>query len=282
MKAVPTSRAQRLKARRSRARRSIAVSAVSTVVVLGAIAAVVVLSPGWHDIRTTFFSWSFFHGSLGGLFSAFWLDVRIFLIVEAIVLALGLLIALVRTLRAPVLFPLRLVAIAYVDLLRGVPLLILLYLIGFGVPALRFSWLPTDYTVLGGAALALCYSAYVSEVFRAGIESVHPSQPAAGLALGLTRTQVLRDVVLPQAVRRVVPPLLNDFIGLQKDTALVGVLGAVEAFNQSQIDVDATFNFTPYLVAAFLFVAITIPLARFTDWLILRDRRRRQAVGVMA
>ena len=126
----------------------------------------------------------------------------------------------------------------------------------------------------------LVYTAYVSEVYRAGIESVHPSQEAAARSLGLSRWQAMRHVILPQAVRRVIPPLLNDFIGLQKDTALVGVLGAIEAFNQSQIDVDATFNFTPYLVAAFLFVAITIPLARFTDWLILRDRRRRQAVGM--
>ena len=281
MKAVPTSRAQRLKARRSRARRSIAVSAVSTVVVLGAIAAVVVLSPGWHDIRTTFFSWSFFHGSLSGLFSAFWLDVRIFLIVEAIVLALGLLIALVRTLRAPVLFPLRLVAIAYVDLLRGVPLLILLYLIGFGVPALRFSWLPTDYTVLGGAALALCYSAYVSEVFRAGIESVHPSQPAAGLALGLTRTQVLRDVVLPQAVRRVVPPLLNDFIGLSKDVALVSVLGPQELVRAAQIQSDLTFNYTQYVAAAAIYLIVTIPLIRVVDHLRARGLRRQNSLVLM-
>ena len=281
MKAVPTSRAQSLTARRSRARRSIAVSAVSTVVVLGAIAAVVVLSPGWHDIRTTFFSWSFFHGSLGGLFSAFWLDVRIFLIVEAIVLALGLLIALVRTLRAPVLFPLRLVAIAYVDLLRGVPLLILLYLIGFGVPALRFSWLPTDYTVLGGAALALCYSAYVSEVFRAGIESVHPSQPAAGLALGLTRTQVLRDVVLPQAVRRVVPPLLNDFIGLSKDVALVSVLGPQELVRAAQIQSDLTFNYTQYVAAAAIYLIVTIPLIRVVDHLRARGLRRQNSLVLM-
>ena len=125
----------------------------------------------------------------------------------------------------------------------------------------------------------LVYTAYVSEVYRAGIESVHPSQEAAARSLGLTRGQALRFVILPQAVRRVIPPLLNDFIGLQKDTALVGMLGAIEAFQQSQIDANATFNYTPYVAAALLFVAITIPLARFTDWLIVRDRRRRQAAG---
>src|SRR5207237_10373120 len=116
-----------------------------------------------------------------------------------------------------------------------------------------------------------------AEFYRAGSESWHPSQEAAARSLGLSRGQALRFVILPQAVRRVVPPLLNDFIGLQKDTALVGILGAIEAFNQSQIDTNATFNYTPYLAAAVLFVAITIPLARFTDFLILRDRLRRQA-----
>ena len=134
----------------------------------------------------------------------------------------------------------------------------------------------------GIVSLVLVYSAYVSEVYRAGIDSIHPSQEAAARSLGLSRGQTLRRVILPQAVRRVIPPLLNDFIGLQKDTALVGFLGVVEAFNQSQIDAAATFNYTSYLAAAVLFVAITIPLARFTDWLVLRDRRRRQASGVAA
>ena len=155
-------------------------------------------------------------------------------------------------------------------------------LLGFGAPALQLKGVPLSTTFWGIVSLVLVYTAYVSEVYRAGIESVHPSQEAAARSLGLTRGQGLRYVILPQAVRRVIPPLLNDFIGLQKDTALVGFLGAVEAFNQSQIDAAATFNYTPYLAAALLFVAITIPLARFTDWLILRDRRRRQTAGVAA
>jgi polar amino acid transport system permease protein len=177
---------------------------------------------------------------------------------------------------------LRLIAIAYADFFRGVPTILVIALLGFGAPALQLKGVPTSVTVWGIVALVLVYTAYVSEVYRAGIESVHPSQEAAARSLGLTRAQGLRHVILPQAVRRVIPPLLNDFIGLQKDTALVGFLGAIEAFNQAQIDVAATFNYTPYLAAATLFVAITIPLARFTDWLILRDRRRRQAAGIAA
>jgi polar amino acid transport system permease protein len=278
---VPTSRAERQAARRARARRSIAVSATSTVVVLGAVATALVLSPGWHVIRTTFFSWHYFHVGLSPLFSAFWLDVRMFLIIEVIVLALGLLIALVRTLTAPVLYPLRLVAVAYVDLLRGIPLLILLYLIGFGVPALGFSFLPSSYTVLGAAALALSYSAYVSEVFRAGIESVHPSQPAAALALGLTRAQTLRDVVVPQAVRRVTPPLLNDFIGLTKDVALVSVLGPQEIVRVAQIQSDLNFNYTPYVAAAAIYLLITLPLIRIVDHMRARGLRRENALVLM-
>jgi len=151
-----------------------------------------------------------------------------------------------------------------------------------GAPGLGLKNVPTSTTFWGIVSLVLVYSAYVSEVYRAGIDSVHPSQEAAARSLGLTRGQTLRKVILPQAVRRVIPPLLNDFIGLQKDTALVGTLGAIEAFQQASIDSAATFHYTPYLAAAVLFVAITIPLARFTDWLIARDRRRRQAQGMHA
>jgi polar amino acid transport system permease protein len=277
--AIPTSRAERQQARRRRARRAIAVSASSTVVVLAAFAAAIVLSPGWHTVRDTFFSWHAFRDVLPSLPSAFWLDARMFLDVEAVVLVLGLLIALVRTVRVPVLFPLRLVSAAFVDVLRGVPLLILLYLVGFGVPALGFSFLPTDETVLGGVALALCYSAYVSEVFRAGIESVHPSQPAAALALGLTRTQALRHVVVPQAVRRVVPPLLNDFISLTKDVALVSILGPQEIARVSQINADANFNYTPFVAAAVIYLCMTLPLIRVVDH--LRHRALQRQTGVV-
>jgi polar amino acid transport system permease protein len=196
------------------------------------------------------------------------------------VFALGL--AILRSLPGPVFFPIRAIAIVYTDLFRGIPTILVITLLGLGAPALGLSWVPKSTTFWGIVALVLVYTAYVSEVYRAGIESVHPSQEAAARSLGLSRGKTLRFVIVPQAVRRVVPPLLNDFIGLQKDTALVGILGAVEAFQQSQIDQAASFNFTSGVAAAILFLAITVPLTRLTDWLIARDRRRRQAGGVMA
>ena len=193
------------------------------------------------------------------------------------ILVLALAIAVVRSLPGPVFFPLRMLAIAYADFFRGVPTILVIYILGFGAPALGLSGVPTSTIFWGIVSLVLVYSAYVSEVYRAGIDSVHPSQEAAARSLGLSRGQALRHVILPQAVRRVMPPLLNDFIGLQKDSALVALLGTVEAFRQSQINVAATFNYTPYVATALLFVALTIPLARLTDWLVARDRRRQQA-----
>src|SRR6185436_17488017 len=207
---------------------------------------------------------------------------KIFFIAEGFILVFALLLAVIRSLPGPAALPLRILGIAYADFFRGVPTILVIALLGFGAPALQLTGVPTSTTFWGIVALVLIYSAYVSEVYRAGIDSIHPSQEAAARSLGLTRWQTLRRVILPQAVRRVIPPLLNDFIGLQKDTALVGTLGAIEAFQQSQIDTNATFNFTAYLAAAVLFVAVTIPLARFTDWLVARDRRRRQAGGLVA
>jgi polar amino acid transport system permease protein len=207
--------------------------------------------------------------------------VKIFCISEVFILVLALLLAVVRSMPGPVFFPLRALAIVYADFFRGVPTILVITLLGFGAPALALNGVPTSTTFWGIVALVLVYTAYVSEVYRAGIESVHPSQARAARSLGLSLGQSLRYVILPQAVRRVIPPLLNDFIGLQKDTALVGVLGSIEAFKQTQIDQAATFNFTSGLAAAVLFVAATIPLARFTDWLVARDRRR-QFAGVAA
>jgi len=203
--------------------------------------------------------------------------VKIFLIAEVFILVFALFLAVLRSLPGPVFFPLRALAIVYADLFRGIPTILVIYILGFGAPALGLAGIPTSTIFWGIVSLVLVYSAYVSEVYRAGIESVHPSQEAAARSLGLTRGQALHFVILPQAVRRVIPPLLNDFIGLQKDSALVALLGTVEAFRQSQINVAATFNYTPYLATALLFVAITIPLARFTDWLVARDRRRQLA-----
>ena len=202
---------------------------------------------------------------------------KIFLIAEVFILVFALVLAVLRSLPGPVFFPLRALAIVYADLFRGIPTILVIYILGFGAPALGLAGIPTSTIFWGIVSLVLVYSAYVSEVYRAGIESVHPSQEAAARSLGLTRGQALHFVILPQAVRRVIPPLLNDFIGLQKDSALVALLGTVEAFRQSQINVAATFNYTPYLATALLFVAMTIPLARFTDWLVARDRRRQLA-----
>jgi polar amino acid transport system permease protein len=262
--------------------RGVAIALASTVVFFVLVGIAVTHAPGWPEVRRTFFDWGEFRASFPEIARAFELNVKIFSISEVFILAFALLLAVIRSLPGPVFFPLRALAIVYADFFRGVPTILVIAILGFGAPALALKGVPTSTTFWGIAALVLVYSAYVSEVYRAGIESVHPSQEAAARSLGLSRGQALRFVILPQAVRRVIPPLLNDFIGLQKDTALVGVLGAIEAFNQSQIDTSATFNYTPYLAAAVLFVAITIPLARFTDWLILRDRRRRQSVGAIA
>ena len=266
MAAVPTDRrAAREAARRSRARRGTAISAVSTLVVLGGLALLVTTSKGWPNVKETFFSWEAFKTSFPDVLDGFWLDVRMFLVVEVVVLILGLAVALARTGRAPALFPIRLLAAVYTDVFRGVPTILVVYLIGFGIPALELSGLPSDPVVLGGLALALSYGAYVSEVYRAGIDSVHPSQRAGALAVGLTNAQSLRFVVLPQAVRRVAPPLLNDFISLQKDVALVSILGPLEAFRVAQISASSDFNYTPLVAAAVLYLCVTVPLARIVD-----------------
>jgi polar amino acid transport system permease protein len=252
-------------ARRRRARRGQAVAAASTAVVFGALAAWVLTSPGWPAVRETFFSWTVFRDSFPEVAEGFWLDVKLFMIVEACVLVLGLLIALLRTSRAPALFPLRMISTVFVDLFRGIPTILLVYLIGFGIPALQLTGLPTDPVVLGGIALTLSYSAYVAEVYRAGIRSVHRGQRDAALAVGLTDAQAMRHVILPQAVRRVAPPLLNDFVALQKDVALVSILGPQEAFRIAQIIQGENFNYTPLIAAAMLYLLITVPLARVVD-----------------
>jgi polar amino acid transport system permease protein len=258
-------RAARAAAKRRRARRGQAIAAVSTVVVLGGLVALVLTSPGWPNVRDTFFSWSAFKDSFPDVLSAFWLDIKMFCVIEVAVLIVGLVIALVRTSQVAALFPVRLLAAVFVDVFRGVPVILLVYLVGFGIPALELSGLPSDPIVLGGIALTLSYSAYVAEVYRSGIASIHRGQRDAALAIGLTEGQALRHVILPQAVRRVGPPLLNDFIALQKDVALVSILGVVEAFRQAQIISSSTFNYTALMGAALLYLCVTIPLARILD-----------------
>jgi polar amino acid transport system permease protein len=250
---------------------------VSTAVFVGVIALVVVNSTGWDDVKQAFFDRQEFAEAFPDILAAFWTNVKIFLAAEVLILVLALGIAVLRSLPGPVFFPLRAFAVVYVDLFRSVPTILVIYILGFGVPALQLPGVPIDPLFWGVVSLVLVYSAYVAEVYRAGIESVHPSQSAAARSLGLSHLQSLRFVVVPQAVRRVIPPLLNDFIGLTKDTALVGLLGVVEAFRQSQIEVAASFNYTPYIATALIFIVLTVPMARFTDWLVARDKRRQQA-----
>jgi polar amino acid transport system permease protein len=263
--------------RRRAAVRSAAIAAVSTLVVAVVVAVVVTGSPGWPRVRETFFSWSQARLVFPAVLRGFWMNVRIFLVASVLVLVLGLLIAVLRTLRGPVFFPVRLLAAAYTDVFRGLPLILVILLLGFGVPALRLTGVPDTPVVWGAAALVLTYGAYVAEVIRAGIESVHPSQVAAARSLGLSHAGSLRYVVLPQALRRVVPPLLNDAASLQKDSGLVSILGVIDAVRAAQIETAVSFNYTPYLVAAALFLLLTIPMVRITDHLSLRALRRQSA-----
>ncbi|HEY3207720.1 MAG TPA: amino acid ABC transporter permease [Gaiellaceae bacterium] len=257
--------------------RGAVIALASTVVVFGLVAFAIVNSAGWDDVRRAFFNGEIFRESFPEIARQFLVNVRIFLTAEALILVVALGIAVLRSLPGPVLFPFRALAVLYTDLFRGIPTILVIYILGFGAPTLNLAHVPKSAMFWGITALVLVYSAYVAEVYRAGIESVHPSQEAAARSLGLSRAKALRFVILPQAVRRVVPPLLNDFIGLQKDSALVALIGPIEAFRQAQIDSAATFNYTPYVATALLFVSLTIPMARFTDWLIARDRRRQSA-----
>jgi polar amino acid transport system permease protein len=252
---------------------------VSTVVVFSLLTLVVVNAPGWDKVQREFFNAENFQRSAPGIIAKFAVNVRLFLIAEVLILVWGLVIAVLRSLPGPVFLPIRIIATIYVDVFRAVPGVLVIFLLGFGIPGLAIPGVPNDPFLWAVVALTLLYSAYVSEVYRAGIESIHPSQTAAARSLGLSQFQALRYVVVPQAVRRVIPPLLNDFIGLQKDTVLVSFVGVVEIFRQSQIRQQASFNYTPYIVTALVFVVLTIPLARLTDWLVARERRRGAGGG---
>ena len=254
--------------------RSSLIAFVSTVVFFGVLTWIVVNSPGWPRFQASFLNAEVFADSLPDLAAAFVVNAQLFLAAEALVLVFGLVLAILRGLPGPVFFPVRVLATIYADVFRALPGLLVIFVLGFGIPALGIVDPKTPPIVYGIAALTLVYTAYVSEVYRAGIESVHPSQEAAARSLGLSRFQSLRHVIVPQAVRRVIPPLLNDFIGLQKDTVLVSSIGIVEIFRQAQIKQAASFNFTPYLAVALIFIVVTIPLAQFTDWLVARDRRK--------
>jgi polar amino acid transport system permease protein len=280
-----------LAARRSRllgdsGRRGVVLSTASTVVVLGVLVAIFLLAPGSRQVRHTFFNpadmWRALVGDpRAGYYSvgeALWLNIRMFVAAEIAILVAGLVVAVVRQSAGPVLLPLRVVSTIYVDVARGVPLILIIFAIGFGAPALQLSVISDQSAaVYGVAALVISYSAYVSEVYRAGISAVHRSQVAAARSLGLSQSAAMRHVILPQAIRNIIPPLLNDFISLQKDTALVGLLGSIEANKAAELFSDTVFNYSSYVVAAILFLVLTIPLARFTDHLIRRDQARRLA-----
>lgn len=264
--------------------RSVWIALVSTIVFFAIVILLVVNSPGWSapgGVKDAFFNKEIFVDSLPKILEGFWLNVKIFLTAEVLVLMFALVLAIMRGLPGPVFAPIRLLAVSYSILFRGVPTILVIFILGFGMPALELQGVPNSDVFWAIVALTLVYTAYVAEVYKAGIESVHPSQTAAARSLGLKRSQALRFVVLPQAVRRVLPPLLNDFIGLQKDSALVAVLGVTEGLRQAQITQATFFNFTPYVSLALVFVVITIPQVLFVDWLIKRDKRRRQAGGVV-
>lgn len=252
--------------RRRRTSRSALIAATSTAVVLGVAITAIVSSPGWPRVQETYFDLDKALDSWPAVLSGLWLNIRVTILCAILIVTLSLTIAILRTLRGPVAFPLRLLGTVYVDTFRGLPLLLVLFLLGFGGPALNLSGLPNSALFWGCMALVLSYSAYVAEVFRAGIESVHQSQRLAGRSLGLTYGQTLRHVVLPQAWRRVLPPLMNDLVSLQKDSGLIAVLGVVDAIRAAQIETASDFNYTPYVVAGFLFICLTVPMARMTDW----------------
>lgn len=267
--------------RRRDVQRSALIALASTVIVFGVLGYVISGSAGWKVVQQAFFSPENFVASFPMVLKGFWLNVRIFLIAEPIILVWGLVLAIVRSTRSPVLFPARAAAVAYIDIFRGAPAILVILTLGFGMPALRLPGVPNSAIFWGTLACILTSSAYQSENFRAGIESVHASQRAAARSLGLSSSQAMRYVVLPQAIRRVIPPTLSGFVGLQKETALISVIGPLEATRQAQIYAGMTFNFTSYVVAGVLFIAITIPLARFTDYLLQRTAQQREMGGAV-
>ena len=266
--------------RRQQTIRSVLISAVSTVAFAVVIWLILENSPGWQITRETFFSARYFVEALPAVAMGLWLNIQILFFAVIGVAILAVILATLRSLRGPVFFPLRFFAAAYTDLFRGMPFLIVLYLIGFGIPALN----PTTRipaALLGTVALILTYSSYVAEVLRAGLEAVHPSQRFAARSLGLSHGQALRYVVIPQAVRKVTPALMNDFISMQKAVGLISVLGAVDAIRAAQIQQANTYNFTSYVVAGLLFVVFSWPFIRLSDWYTARLREREQTGGAV-
>ena len=264
----------------ARRRRSVVIAAVSTIVVVGALLILVPMSPGWARVRQAFFDGDVFVESFPKLLDAFWLDVKILLWSIPPIIIVSLLVALARNTRSAALFPVRAFAVIYTDVLRGIPVILLVYLIGFGVPALGLSRTWANPLIWGTVTLVLSYSAYTAEIIRAGIDAVHESQRAGARSLGMTSSQTMRVIVLPQAFRKVVPPMMNTFVSLQKDVALVSLIGPVEILRQAGIYKATYANFTPYVAASLIFLAMTIPCTRLADWALARQRTRTGATTI--
>jgi len=265
--------------RKAIGRKKALIATISSVVVIGSLIRLIVTSPGWQSVKETFFDWSYGGEVLGVVAKGLVVNVRLTIIAAILIGIFAMVLALLRTSRSAALTPFRIMATAYVDIFRGVPLLLVILLVGFGVPALRIEGLTNSVLILGTTAVVLTYSAYVAEVIRSGILSIHPSQRAAARSLGLSSSQTMRHVVLPQALKRVVPPLLNDLVALLKDTGLVSILGVTDAVRAAQIASSRTFNYTPYVTAAILFLIITIPLTRYTDRVLAKSIKRQNAQG---
>lgn len=256
------------------------IAVVSTVVFFGVAILLVVTSPNWPRVRDQFFNPDDFSESFPDVLRGFWLNLELFAKSMVVIPILALLVAVMRSLRGPAFFPIRLLAVIFTDIFRGIPLILLVLLLGFGVPALQIEFLPNGAEFWGLTALALSYSAYTAEIYRSGIDAVPESQRSSARALGLTQWQAMRFAVLPQAVRNVVPALMNTVVSLQKDVALISILGIREAVREAQIYTSRTFNYTSYVVATLLFLAISIPLTRFVDWYTSRDRAQRSQAQV--
>lgn len=260
--------------------RSVGISILSTVVLVGVIVITLAMSPGWPRVRETFFSGKYFMISLPSVLQGLMLNLQVLVFAVIGVAILGTLIAVIRTSTSPLLFPLRVIAQFYTTIMRGIPMLVVLYLIGFGIPGLQlFGRIPP--AILGTIAIVMSYSAYVGEVLRAGFEDVHPSMRASARSLGLTSGQTVRLVVIPLGLRKVAPALMNDFISMQKDAGLISVLGAVDAVRAAQISVATSYNFTPYVVASVVFIALSIPFIVLNDWYTARLRKRELNGGTV-
>jgi polar amino acid transport system permease protein len=265
--------------RKRKNRKNALIAALSSATVLLSLGLILVNSPGWISLRDTFFKWAYGVEVLPKILLGFTTNITLTVIAGTCVAILGLTIALIRTSRSPALTPFRLLATAYVDIFRGIPMLLVILLVGFGVPALQLPGVTNSVLILGTLAVIITYTAYVAEVIRSGILTVHPSQRAAARSLGLSHFQTLRHVILPQALKRVTPPLLNDLVALIKDTGLVSILGVTDAIRAAQIQTAKSFNYTPYVMAAIVFLMITIPLTRYTDRMLRRSLERQNAEG---